>query len=188
MIDVLFWSGGKDSYLAYLFHPKETKNEIILLTTYDEETQTVPFQNISLDDIVSQADFLNKKLISVPLPPNCPNTIYLEKVTAALSEITNLEYLVFGDLWIEDIRSWREKTFAEYGFQCRFPVWEKPYHQLYPELWKTPVTIKISSVNQDYEEYISEGVTFNHNFIDHLPDFIDPMGEKGEFHTQVIFH
>jgi diphthamide synthase (EF-2-diphthine--ammonia ligase) len=187
MTDILFWSGGKDAYLALLFYQKISLNKIILLTTYDESINTVPFQNISMETIREQSEYLKLNILSVPLPSYCPNDIYIKKVTHSIQLAgEHINALIFGDLWIEDIRIWREKTFSDYD--CRFPLWHKKYSELLNVLWNTPADIYISNIMDDYKEYIKIGDSYDQAFIDTLPDFIDPMGEKGEFHTKVVFH
>ncbi|HKJ44222.1 MAG TPA: hypothetical protein VJ991_00215 [Balneolales bacterium] len=187
MTDILFWSGGKDAYLALLYHQKISSNRCVLLTTYEESNNTVPFQNISIDTIREQSEYLELNLLSVPLPPNCPNEIYIEKVTQSLQLARDkINALIFGDLWIEDIRIWREKTFSDYN--CHFPLWEKSYADLLNTLWNTSTDIYITNIMEGYDEYINTGDSYDQTFVDNLPRFIDPMGEKGEFHTKVVFH
>lgn len=134
-MDVLFWSGGKDSYLALEFYTQEygDKENVKLLTTYEQETEVVPHQNIPLDNIKRQAEQLGIDLISVPLPKDCSNEVYLAQVEEALAdEQESIEQLVFGDWQLEDIREWREKVFGEMGYSCLFPIWHKSLHDLLP--------------------------------------------------------
>ena len=187
MKSVLFWSGGKDSYLALSFLRKNGKTDPILLTTYNEENNIVPIQNISLTDIQNQATHLALDLLPVPLPHKCNNEEYVRRITAALSvHSRSVCELIFGDLWIEDIRQWRENVFRTAGFSCLFPLWHIPYEKLLQELWKSPVSIQISSVDPDFKSVISPGQRYDQSFVRNLPDTIDVMGEKGEFHTQAF--
>ncbi|NIT56931.1 MAG: hypothetical protein GWN00_12055, partial [Aliifodinibius sp.] len=126
-MNILFWSGGKDAYLAlHFFKESYPKADLKLLTTYDESNDVVPHQNIPLSEIKEQADHLNLDLISVPLPFNCPNNIYLERIENALNKLKEpIDSLIFGDWYLEDIREWREKVFNEMGYSCLFPIWKK---------------------------------------------------------------
>jgi diphthamide synthase (EF-2-diphthine--ammonia ligase) len=87
-MDILFWSGGKDSYLALEFYDREIgeKEGLALLTTYEEESGHVPHQEIPLKKIQRQAEHLGRPLIEVPLPRDCPNETYLEKLKKTLNE------------------------------------------------------------------------------------------------------
>lgn len=191
-MDILFWSGGKDAYLALHFYRQQYPDtELKLLTTYEESTGVVPHQQIKLSHIRKQAANLDLSLITVPLPTDCPNDIYLKKVNQKLTEQDeSIQYLIFGDWHLQDIRQWREKMFGEMGYECLFPIWEKSIHDLLPVLQLQPVEVEISAVQEKYQSLIKIGETFNQSLVvqlRHLPEEIDPMGENGEFHTKVIF-
>jgi len=191
-MDILFWSGGKDAYLALQFYRKEHPEATTrLLTTYDETDEIVPHQQIKLKNIRKQAASLGLDLITVPLPPECPNDVYLERVGKALSDTDEpVGKLIFGDWHLNDIRSWREKVFGDMGYKCCFPIWQKSIHDLLPVLFFKPIKIKISAVGEEYQHLIRKGESFNQSFVQqiaHQPKEIDPMGENGEFHTEIIF-
>ncbi|MDX1617706.1 MAG: hypothetical protein R3224_02895 [Balneolaceae bacterium] len=189
-MDILFWSGGKDSYLALKYYRRERGRDrpLKLLTTYEQERDVVPHQNIPLENIKKQAEELKLESLRVPLPENCPNETYLEAVGRALKdEEKPVERLVFGDWRLEDIREWREKEFGRLGYECFFPIWEKSLHDLLPVLILNPVEVKISAVKEEFRELIRVGETYDQRFVQTLPPEIDPMGENGEFHTEVIF-
>lgn len=192
-MNILFWSGGKDAYLALEFFRKNDPDaEIRLLTTYDETDEIVPHQQIKLKDIKKQAIDLGLELIAVPLPSDCPNEVYVDRLKEALGELNEpIERLIFGDLYINDIRQWREKVFGEMGYNCVFPIWKKSIHDLLPVLLLKPVEVKISAVKEEFQPLIRVGETYDQKFVtqlQHLPQNIDPMGENGEFHTRVIFY
>lgn len=186
--DVLFWSGGKDSFLALRYFQDESEDDPLLLTTYDDESGLVPHQNIPIRRVQEQAMHLGLILYTVPLSYPASNDQYLETLNKSFELLPyTINHLVFGDLHIADIRSWRERQFSEMGFKTRFPIWQKPYDELFDRLGEENVTVKISGVMSEFDEYIKPGSLFNRNFADSLPDNIDPMGEKGEFHTEVKF-
>lgn len=188
-MDILFWSGGKDAYLALEFYREEHPGRSIkLLTTFDETTQRVPHQNISISNIKQQAKALNLNLNLIPLPKDCPNNIYMNKVNQVLQkQQETVEHLVFGDWYLQDIRHWRERQFNDLGYKCRFPIWRKSIHDLLPTLLLKPVEVRISAVKDEFKNLIRVGETYNQHFVQQLSRKIDPMGEKGEFHTEVIF-
>lgn len=186
-MDILFWSGGKDSYLALDFYRREfEQGKLKLLTTYDEEKNVVPHQEIEIDEIQKQAEKLNLNLITVPLPKDCPNDVYLNRIQEALEACEEkVGNLVFGDWKLDDIRKWREKVFSNMGYKCLFPIWGKSLDELMPILTLKPVEVTISAVMDEYSNYIAVGEPYNQHFVRQLPDEIDPMGENGEFHTKV---
>jgi len=191
-MDILFWSGGKDAYLALQFYRQtHPQKQIMLLTTYDYSDDIVPHQNIALSHINKQAADLGLEFVSVPLPPDCPNDIYLEKLKETLDNIDEMvDHLIFGDWHLEEIRKWREKVFTDMGYSCRFPIWQKDLHELLPVLFFKPIDIEISAVQQQFQDIIRVGEPYNQAFvqqIQHLSEEIDPMGENGEFHTKVTF-
>lgn len=190
-MNILFWSGGKDAYLAlHFYRESHPDTDLKLLTTFDEKDNLVPHQNIRMKDIKKQAAYLELDLITVPLPPECRNDIYLDRVRKTLKkEDRSVEHLIFGDWYLEDIRQWREKVFGEMGYNCLFPIWEKSIHELLPVLLLQPVEVKISAVKEEYQSILRVGEKYNQGLITQLShlDDIDPMGENGEFHTRVIF-
>lgn len=184
---VLFWSGGKDAWLA-LQEIRDLYPSLHLLVTYDVTRWVVPIQEVPLAAIVKQADKLGLPLISLPLPPASDNTTYIRAITATLRQHhLNHSDLIFGDLHIEEIRKWREETFEKQGYSCRFPIWKKPYELLFDQLFIPNISIEISSVDEPYRDYLHPGMPFTRELVSQLPSHIDPMGENGEFHTLVRF-
>jgi len=181
-MNVLFWSGGKDSLLALYFFKKKYGNALTLLTTYDETNQMVPFQNISLDTIQKQADTLQLPHIAVGLPPKASNAMYLQRVLEELSNL-NAESLFFGDWSLVDIKEWRKLQFEPEGFSCRFPIWQKPFNTLMSTIESLNAIITITYVSSIYQNHIKKGERYTRAWVKSLPPHIDPMGENGEFHT-----
>lgn len=182
---ILFWSGGKDAFLA--LKQIDANSRVTLLTTFAESTAMVPHQEIPVDLIEEQANHLGLELLTVPLPDPCPNELYLGKLEEILSPVTPKPALVFGDLLLADIRAWREKVFTGMGYECRFPIWGKPYGELLEKLWQQPVDVILSAVAEPCRDILQPGMKYDEKLIRNLPDHIDPMGENGEFHTRVKF-
>jgi diphthamide synthase (EF-2-diphthine--ammonia ligase) len=186
--DVLFWSGGKDAFLALRYLQDESEDDPVLLTTYDDESEHVPYQNIPIRIIQDQAMHLGLILNTIPLSYPASNEQYLEAIKKSLGLLPyTVNHLVFGDLHLEDIRSWREKQFSGMGFQTRFPIWQKPYDELFDRLEDEDVTVKISGVMSEFDGFIKPGDMFTREYAYSLPEQIDRMGENGEFHSEVIF-
>lgn len=191
---ILFWSGGKDSYLCYLKIMEEVKPDgpLYLLTTYRESDSKIPHQGLDLDDIREQVNQLDKveKLVAVALPVDCPNDEYVQRVHQAIHQAVNNGdeiHLYFGDWNNEDIRHWREDQFGELDYPCHFPIWQLSMHEILPQLLFHPVTVRISWVDEEYRKWIRVDEPYNQRLVTTLPDEIDPMGENGEFHTRIEF-
>lgn len=186
--DVLFWSGGKDSFLALKYLQDETEGDPLLLTTFDDESGRVPHQDIAIEAIRQQALDLGLILFTVPLSYPATNKEYLEALRKHLEIIPfEINRLVFGDLHLQEIRDWREEQFAAMGFDLAFPIWQRSYDELFDRLERENILIRISAVMDDFSDIITPGQIFNRVFAESLPEGIDKMGENGEFHTEVVF-
>lgn len=183
---LLFWSGGKDSYLAYRALRRE-EVDVTLLTTFDAATGLIAHQDIRIEQVIDQAHHLQAPLIGVPLHPERD---YLEHLLPALALVPDCRSLAFGDLHLEHIRHWREKTFGAdrrtMALNLRFPLWRVPYEQLLTELERSGASFVISAAAAPSLQ-IKPGDLFNRELIDRLPADVDAFGEEGEFHTRVVF-
>ena len=185
-LDILFWSGGKDSFLALKYLLDETEGDPLLLTTFDDESGRVPHQDIPIETIRQQALDLGLILFTVPLSYPATNKEYLEALKKHLEIIPfEISRLIFGDLHLQDIRDWREEQFEAMGFELAFPIWQRSYDELFGRLEREKVSIRISAVMDDVSDQIAPGQIFDREFAESLPDGIDKMGEKGEFHTEI---
>jgi len=191
--DVLFWSGGKDSYLTLLALQKELENtprDIVLLNTFDGNSRVVAHQEIPFEAIVNQGQHLRCSLIAVPLYAGLDYMVRIREGLLQLRGKTTVKRLVFGDLHLEHIRSWREEGFAplqkEYQLALHFPLWKQPYSDLLETLEKSGAIATLSAAPEPRGNGKFEiGMTFNREFIARLPEEIDSFGENGEFHTVV---
>lgn len=184
--DILFWSGGKDSFLALRYLQDDGNEDPVLLTTYDDESSRVPHQNMPVETICRQAVDLGLILYTVPLSYPASNSEYLSVLKNHIEQLPfEVKRLVFGDLHLQDIRQWREEQFGSIGFDLAFPIWQKPYDELFSRLEREDVSIRISAVMDDFQDLITPGTLFDREFTESLPDSIDQMGENGEFHTEV---
>lgn len=184
--DLLFWSGGKDSFLALRQLQKDTGRDPILFTTYDDESGRVPHQNIPVETIRRQALALGLIAYTVPLSYPATNSEYLEALKNRFESFPfEVRHLVFGDLHLKDIRKWREKQFGEMGFDLLFPIWQTQYDDLFGRLENETIKVRISAVMDKYSDIIEKGAKFDLEFAESLPNDVDKMGENGEFHTEI---
>lgn len=183
---VLFWSGGKDAALA-LCELQDSGEVARLLTTYDETSGRVPFQSLSIDAIRLQARSLGLPLIEVGLPPQAPNEVYIERVLGALErEVGESATVAFGDLFLEEIRTWREEMFRDTAYRTTFPLWNRDTEELAAQFVDRGFRAAVSCVDTRVLSVDELGAMYDRSFLDRLPPGVDPCGENGEFHTVVF--
>lgn len=188
-IDVLFWSGGKDSYAAYLGLREEGARPCVLLTTYDGVAGRVAHQELSLEVIQRQARALDTPSLAVPL---ARGGAYVEQVERGLQKIIArgpVSRLVFGDLHLAEIRRWREamlgSVVAAAGATLHFPLWGVDYAVLRRRLEASGASFRVCAT--EVPDALSVGAAWTPAPSQALPETIDAFGERGEFHTEVIF-
>lgn len=189
-VDVLFWSGGKDSYLTLRALEREAKRPVVLLTTFDGRSEKVAHQEISVNDVRRQQRALGCALVLVPL---FPSTNYMDRVTFAIQSLQrkrSVGRLVFGDLHLEHVRTWREDALAASPelaeLSMYLPLWKRPYSELLDDLEAAPAEARISAVaDPQCEEILNVGDLFGRELVARLPDNVDAFGENGEFHSYV---
>ena len=189
-IDILFWSGGKDSFLALASLLAEKRN-VVLLTSFGSLTNRVSIQNIHIKNIAKQSEFLRLPLCLVPL---APNTDYKASIQEALQMITtqtgaSIERLVFGDLHLQSIRQWRVDTWPEY--EITTPLFDVPYSKLLDKLWELQkemdLSITLSTQLNLANETLAIGTPYTQSLVEQLKENnVDAMLENGEAHTLVF--
>ena len=157
-VDVLSWSGGKDSFLALLALRDEGLRPTVLLTTHDADSGMIAHQDLHIDTIAEQAEALSVDLLSVPLHPTVP---YEEAVLFGLEMVSarhRVERLVFGDLHLEEIRGWREQTFGPWLDAHRsvlhFPLWHASTDELMVRLDASGARVSLSAVPGGHGEVV----------------------------------
>ena len=183
-VDLLFWSGGKDSFLALRTLRREAAHPIVLLTTFDAGSRIVAHQEICIDLVIRQAEHLRLPLVGVPLHPG---ERYMDRVRPACEVVPRIARLVFGDLHLLHIREWRSVSFRELAAERRaslhFPLWGVPYDTLIDDLEASGITCEVSAVTELAEGVVTVGQRFDRAMMARLPGTIDAFGENGEFHT-----
>lgn len=191
-VNVVFWSGGKDSFLAARATLKaDPDRPIVLLTTFGQKTRIVAHQELSIQRIIEQARALDLPLLGVPLYPQSDYTYAVAEGLRYMASQVAVASLVFGDLHLEHIRAWREDQLApiadELGAELRFPLWQVDYAELTAELDASGVEARVCA-SPDFSRIapVGHGDRFDRDLMDRLPAGVDPFGECGEFHTEVL--
>ncbi len=187
---MLFWSGGKDSGLA-LKHLRENPDyQVIgLISTIDKESNQIPFHGVKEGLLKKQAELLDLPLQRIYLPSNCSNEEY-EKILSPFLErykAKGIMHMAFGDLYLEDVKAYRELFFKRLGLTPIFPLWKKDLSELINEFCESQMRAVITSVMPQAlgSEFINK--EYGRDVIAKFPVGVCPMGENGEFHTFLSF-
>ena len=183
------WSSGKDGALA-LHHVLEARELEVqgLLTTVNAEFDRVAMHAVRRELLEAQAAALGLPLHVVELPWPCSNEVYEELMGGAVSSAVSdrVEVMVFGDLFLEDIRGYRERMLAGSGLRPLFPLWQRPTAELSRELRELGFRAVVTCVDPAQAPAALAGRWYDEGFLADLPSGVDPCGENGEFHTLVV--
>ena len=185
---LLSWSSGKDS--AWTLHRlrRQSDVEIVgLLTTLNSEFQRVAMHGTRLSVLEAQAEAARLPLWVVPLPWPCSNEEYEKQMAEACGRAIRerVDAIAFGDLFLADVRSYRERQLAPTGLAPLFPLWELPTAELAREMIDGGLRARITCVDTKQLPAEFAGREFDANLLRDLPTGADPCGERGEFHTCV---
>lgn len=184
----LCWSSGKDSAFALLELRKLADVEVTgLLTTLNETHHRVAMHAVREELVQQQADALNLPLFRVAIPYGCPNELYEIRMAEALSIALSRDvtHMAFGDLFLEDIRQYRECMLEPTSIQPLFPLWGRPTTALAEAMIDSGQKAVITCIDPKKLHATFAGREFDRSFLSDLPGNIDPCGENGEFHSFV---
>ncbi|HET9832970.1 MAG TPA: hypothetical protein VFP91_14710 [Vicinamibacterales bacterium] len=180
------WSSGKDS--AWMVHVLRQQPDIQLvgiLTTVNEKYSRVAMHAVREALLEAQADALGLPLWKVPIPSPCPNEVYERAMAAAVSRAVTdgITHMAFGDLFLADIRRYREEKLAGTGLTPIFPLFGADTAQLAREMIAGGLKARLTCVNPKVLDARFAGREFDASLLEELPPSIDPCGERGEFHS-----
>jgi uncharacterized protein (TIGR00290 family) len=183
---LISWSSGKDS--AWLVHVLRSMGEVEiggLLTTINESAQRVAMHAVRVDLLEAQADVLDLPLWKVPIPSPCSNEQYERAMGAAVARAVGegFTHVAFGDLFLEDVRRYREQRLAGTGLTPLFPLFGTNTAVLAREMVASGLAARITCVDPAVLDRRFAGREFDGALLDELPAGIDPCGERGEFHS-----
>lgn len=182
------WSSGKDSAFAlYELLRANEYNIIGLLTTVNETFSRVAMHSTREELLIRQSEALSIPLVKIKIPYPCSNEMYENKMKAAIADAQNqgVTHMMFGDLFLEDIRKYREDMLQLTGITPVFPLWQRPTKQLALDMIDAGFKAIIVCVDPKQLSPSFAGREFNKEFLRDLPASVDPCGENGEFHTFV---
>jgi len=180
------WSSGKDSALALYKTLKEDQFEVTtLLTSINQEFQRISMHGVHVSLLEKQAESLGFPLIKMELPKEPTMEEYREIVNKTMNEIKSqgITHSIFGDIFLEDLRKYREDQLKSIGMKGVFPLWKIDTSQLINEFLDLGFKTIVTCVNETYLDKSFAGRIIDQDFIKDLPKNVDPCGENGEFHT-----
>lgn len=182
----LSWSSGKDSAWALETLRRHFQVEVTaLLTTVNATHGRVAMHAVREELLRRQADAVGLPLVVVPLPWPCPNFTYEEAMAQAVANARNqgVSHMAFGDLFLADVRRYREEKLRASGITPLFPLWESDTAALAREMLAAGLRARLTCVDPAKLDASFAGRPFDESLLADLPDSVDPCGENGEFHT-----
>src|ERR1700676_2011461 len=187
---VLFcWSGGKDSAMALHALLLDPQVRVVgLLTTVTEGYERVSMHGVRRELLQRQAESIGLPLREVFIPPECINSIYETRMEVALRVHfdNGVRKVAFGDIFLEDLRAYREKNLARIGMTALFPIWKRDTRELIREFHENGFRAIAVCVDPKVLDRSFAGRELDHAFFRDLPAGLEPCGENGEFHTFVF--
>jgi uncharacterized protein (TIGR00290 family) len=185
---LLSWSSGKDCAWALHLLRQQPDIELVgLLTTINAEFDRVAMHGTRRAILEAQADAADLSLWSVPLPWPCSNEDYEQRMAEtclrAISE--GIQAIAFGDLFLRDVRAYRENQLRSTGIEPLFPLWDTPTPELARSMIAGGLRAKLVCVDSNQLEPSFAGRDFDFDLLRDLPSTADPCGESGEFHSLV---
>lgn len=183
------WSGGKDSALALYKIQQSQKFEILtLLTSISQKFERISMHGVRKELLVLQAKSLKIPLTEMVVPDMPTMEAYEQAMRNTLNPLINqgATHSIFGDIFLQDLRTYRENKLAEVGLQGVFPLWKQPTDRLIREFLDLGFKTITICVNEKYLSQDFAGRIIDEEFLKDLPKNVDPCGENGEFHTFVF--
>lgn len=183
---VLCWSSGKDSAYALHVLRQEGRYEVVsLLTTMTEGYDRVSMHGVRRELVLAQAEAAGLPLRIVWIPQQADNALYEARMAEALAEFESagVGSIAFGDLFLEDLKKYRQDKLAAAGMAAVFPIWKRDTHQLARQMVAEGFRAVITCVDTEKLDARFAGLDYDLDLLADLPAGVDPCGENGEFHS-----
>jgi uncharacterized protein (TIGR00290 family) len=186
---LISWSSGKDSAFALHEVMQAGEFEVVgALTTVTENSGRVAVHSVRQQILRAQCQAAGLPQRIVPIPYPCPNEVYEASMGEAVAQAVTegISHMIFGDLFLADIRAYREQKLAGTGITPIFPLWERPPPALAEAMISSGLEAYLATVDLKRLPAEFAGRRFDAQLLADLPDGVDPCGENGEFHTCVV--
>ena len=183
------WSSGKDSaWMLHVLRKDGIGQPAALLTSINESADRVAMHAVRSDVLRAQAQAAGLPLITVPLPSPCSNEVYEERMRTVVERAVaeGFTHVAFGDLFLEDVRRYREDRLSGTGLTPIFPLWGRPTSELWKDMIEGGLEAHLTCLNPRVMPRELAGRRYDASLIADLPVGVDPCGERGEFHTCAI--
>lgn len=183
------WSGGKDSALSLYHVMKDGLYDVeLLLTSVNAAFDRVSMHGVRNELLQQQAESIGLPLKKIELPETPSMNEYNNKMQETIGVLKNDGFLhaVFGDIFLEDLRTYREQQLAKAGIHAHFPIWKRDTKELLKEFLDLGFKTIIVCIKSELLDSSFSGRVIDYNFINDIPSNVDPCGENGEFHTFVF--
>jgi len=180
------WSTGKDSSLALYYAKKDPSFSIdLLVTAVNAHHNRVSMHGLQRELLETQAKSIGLPLTTIELPESPTMKTYNDKMTAVVNSLKDKKFTdcIFGDIFLEDLRSYREEELRPFRIKSHFPLWKKDTTELIQDFIKLGFKAIVLSINASLLDKSFLGRVIDQDFITDLPNNVDPCGENGEFHT-----
>jgi len=180
------WSSGKDSAWSLHLLRQQAEVEVVgLLTTLDESRERVAMHAVRHELLLAQAAAAGLPLEIVRIPNPCPNEVYEQRMGAAVAraKAAGVASVAFGDLYLDDVRRYRERQMRGSGLSLRFPLWGRPTRALAEEMIDAGLCATRTAVDPRRLDPRFAGRAFDRALLAELPADVDACGENGEFHS-----
>ncbi|HYA58401.1 MAG TPA: ATP-binding protein [Thermoplasmata archaeon] len=185
---VVSWSSGKDAAFALWEVQRQGELDVVaLLTTVTSEFDRVSMHGVRVALLERQAAAVGLPLWKVEIPFPCPNEVYEAAMARAVEHLAaaGVSRIVFGDLFLEDVRTYRERRLEPTGIRPAFPLWGRKTDRLAEEMLRSGLEARVVCLDPRKLPREFAGRPFDAAFLRELPRSVDPCGERGEFHTFV---
>jgi uncharacterized protein (TIGR00290 family) len=186
MRTLVSWSSGKDSaWLVHVLRRRPDVELVGLLTTVNEVFGRVAMHAVRIELLQAQAEALSLPLWQIPIPSPCPNAVYERAMASAVKRAVDqgITHMAFGDLFLEDVRRYREERLAGTGLTPIFPLFGSDTAALAREMVDAGLGARLTCIDPKVLDRSFAGREFDAKLLGDLPPSIDPCGERGEFHS-----
>lgn len=180
------WSSGKDAAYALFELQRNSEFKVdLLFTTILKETQRIGMHGLSRAMLETQSKAIGLPLKVLELENPSEMSVYERQVKESIEDLKELGYeaCAFGDIFLEDLKNYREKQLKEVGIQAQFPIWKKNTKRQFHDFLEAGFKAVVVSANAKWFDADFVGRVLDEKFLTDLPSEVDPCGENGEFHT-----